>query len=110
MNLSRRAFLRGTIGTAAVVAAAPRLLAVPHIWGDGVHDDTEALNTFLRGEPVTAADGIEIAPSTGRIVLRNGVCAANALLLVLAIIDLRAGRRQRREQLRREKLEPWWDQ
>ena len=47
------------------VAAEPSKCAVGTIvlWGDGVHDDTAALNAWLRGEPVLwAQSGEEVAP------------------------------------------------
>lgn len=52
---TRRSFLRGLFAAPAIVAASslmpinPRLLApmAPKLWGDGIHDDTKALQWLL---------------------------------------------------------------
>src|SRR5690606_29440562 len=53
---TRRAFLGGALTIAAAAAAAlpklPSLVSCPIIHGDGIHDDTDALNAFFRGDPV----------------------------------------------------------
>jgi hypothetical protein len=56
MSLSRRFLLRGLLATTAFTAAAilrvKALFALPELFGDGVTDDTAALNAFFRGEKV----------------------------------------------------------
>jgi hypothetical protein len=63
--------LRILLCTASLLAASPAGAAEPSkcaagtivLWGDGVHDDTAALNAWLRGEPVVwAQSGEEVAP------------------------------------------------
>ena len=54
-ELSRRSFLRGAL-TVTAIAVAPKILtipAVPILYGDGVHDDTNALQTLFNGETVS---------------------------------------------------------
>lgn len=68
MNLSRRSFLGGVMALTASTALPIRgafALALPTIWGDGVHDDAPGLNALLQGLPfhvenddVVAADGV----------------------------------------------------
>lgn len=58
MGLTRRHFFFG-VGAAAVAVSAPiSLRQVPFLWGDGVHDDTDALNAFFRGDRVETSAGI----------------------------------------------------
>lgn len=68
MNLSRRSFLGGVMALTASTALPIRgafALALPTIWGDGVHDDAPGLNALLQGLPfhvenddVVAIDGM----------------------------------------------------
>lgn len=103
MNLSRRGFFGGL--TAALVAApavvhagnlmkvyTPRPLT---LWGDGVHDDTAALQDFISGnkvkfvrqvlEPMIGPDGHKA------IVLPRGIFATSAPLLVGSYTSLKGG-------------------
>lgn len=52
--VGRRGF---AVGVGAVLFARPKLIVskVPILYGDGEHDDTEALNTLLAGKPVRTA-------------------------------------------------------
>ena len=75
-NLSRRCFLRGTIAVAAAVTmpmAAVSEMFRPLLIGDGVHDDTAALQALLDGDPVDILnDGIRLLRSEG-LELQGGV-------------------------------------
>ena len=69
MDVSRRKFLFGAGATlAATVVAVPvaEALSVPTLWGDGVHDDTEALQAALDGKPVRIA-GESMILTEGRL-------------------------------------------
>lgn len=56
MQMNRRAFFKLTAG-AAIASALPLPGATaPIIYGDGVHDDTEALQALLDGKVVEFAD------------------------------------------------------
>lgn len=64
MTLDRRTFLRGALvltAAAAIPASALKALEaispLPTLCGDGIHDDTAALNALLAGEPFRTADG-----------------------------------------------------
>jgi hypothetical protein len=76
MNLSRRGFLTGMVAVAAVTAAAalplPSFASVPTLWGDGEHDDTEALQALLDGKPIIR-DGVLLEPDGHGIRLIGGV-------------------------------------
>lgn len=55
MELSRRFFLGGAISLLAANTFVPSASAsgnLPHIWGDGKHDDTSGLGALFRKEPV----------------------------------------------------------
>jgi hypothetical protein len=54
-RLSRRGFLGGLLAGAAI-AAVPLVRGLT-LWGDGVHDDSEALQALLDGLPVWRPDG-----------------------------------------------------
>lgn len=69
--MDRRSLLRGLFAAPAVVAASSlmpisvRALAStpPHLWGDGIHDDTAALNWLVRqaaaeGRPFVLSNGV----------------------------------------------------
>lgn len=58
MEMKRRDFLFGA-GAVAFAAACPvNIRQVPFLWGDGEHDDTEAMNAFFRGERIETSAGV----------------------------------------------------
>ncbi len=77
MSMTRRGFLKAML----VAAAAPAIVRaeslmpiyVPKIivpgdtilWGDGVHDDTMALQALIDGKKVWTPDGRVISPHNG---------------------------------------------
>lgn len=73
MDLNRRFFLGGALAVAGsafvplVGFSKPQL----RLWGDGVHDDTEALNALFAGEDV-ACETAGIVRSADRWVGLNG--------------------------------------
>lgn len=75
MDISRRGFLSGSLKVTAAVAAATTFVgfaAVPKLWGDGIHDDTAALNAFFRGEQIEHAGAIVALRSPDGFVFRGG--------------------------------------
>lgn len=75
-DLSRRSFLGGilAVGTAATLVRSAPLLprALPMLWGDGLHDDTAALNALLSGgEFEVSREGLALRKA-GMILLREG--------------------------------------
>lgn len=54
MEMNRRWFLGGSLGIAGAVALPALKLVdpdIPVLWGDGIHDDADALNALAGGEP-----------------------------------------------------------
>ncbi len=54
MEANRRQFLRGSLSIVGALALPDFRLSYPDLpvlWGDGVHDDADALNALARGEP-----------------------------------------------------------
>ena len=108
MNITRRGFL----GAMLVAATAPAFvkadslmrLAVPRgmaqtasglvIWGDGVHDDTAALQAYMYGEPVAWASD-PLSPFTG--FLRGGTFRITSSLLLSSGSRLGGGHIDARE-------------
>lgn len=81
MDLSRRSFLRGALAAPAVVAAASLMpvraierLLIPRLWGDGVHDDTAALQAVLDGRPYWYGGLLMRAPA-GVVLMPPGALA-----------------------------------
>lgn len=75
MDISRRSFLGGALTVAATAVAGPVLGAIavyPVLYGDGVHDDTVALNAFLNGDPVMIEGEVVKAGKTGYVNLTGG--------------------------------------
>jgi hypothetical protein len=59
MILTRRNLLRGLVAAPAIIAI-DRLMpvkawALPILYGDGIHDDTDALQAFMDGRPFVTA-------------------------------------------------------
>lgn len=78
MNLNRRSFLQGClIVTAAAAIPAQALKALeaikplPILWADGVHDDSDALDAMLSGQPFRTLDGFIGEAAEGRLVGAN---------------------------------------
>jgi hypothetical protein len=53
-GLSRRTFLRGALAVSAAVTVpmALHMPLRPVLWGDGIHDDTDAFQAMIDREPV----------------------------------------------------------
>ncbi len=58
--MKRRTFLAAAIGSAFAPAAAFKPWALPVLYGDGIHDDTAALQAAMDGKRVHWADGAGI--------------------------------------------------
>lgn len=56
MQMNRRSFFKLTAGAAIASALPLPGVAAPIIYGDGIHDDTEALQALLDGKVVEFAD------------------------------------------------------
>jgi hypothetical protein len=68
VTMQRRSFLAGLLAAPAIVRASSLMpLYVPPLvlYGDGIHDDTQALSAALTGERVRWADG---RPVVGALV------------------------------------------
>lgn len=66
-NVNRRDFIgRGALAIAGIVVAGglPGRSAGPHpvLYGDGVHDDTVALESWMNGQPVIHPNGNPVDP------------------------------------------------
>lgn len=74
---TRRAFLFG-LGAASLVASPKLIMSrLPLLYGDGVHDDAEALNAMFAGKPIKLAEtGDTFRPffssTSEHIALRGG--------------------------------------
>lgn len=84
IETGRRGFL---FGMGAMLVAQPKLIAsrIPTIYGDGVHDDWEGLQSLMFGKPVRLLSGDTFAP--GRAPLLVG---ANLLISDTLFLDKRA--------------------
>lgn len=81
MTLTRRGFFFGA-GAMALAASVPiNFIQRPMLWGDGVHDDTEALNAFFRGEKIETRAGV----ITDQELLAKGIFRVTAPLALGAI-------------------------
>lgn len=95
MDLSRRGFLRGLAGAAAVaVLAVPvvELVAretVPRIVGDGIHDDTAGLQAAVDGKPFVS-DVVKVIEVDGRrtVLLGNGEYQISKAMELVDVNDL----------------------
>lgn len=72
LSMTRRGFVAATASTAAVAIAVPAYAArAPRLYGDGIHDDTDALEHLLAGAAVTAASSrmtAEVGEGTVRLL------------------------------------------
>ena len=79
--MNRRNFLRGCLAvTALAIVQVPDLHAYPILYGDGVHDDTEALQALLDLKPYVC-EGKLIEGQT-RAVINGGVFKTSATLKI----------------------------
>ncbi len=88
--MQRRSFLGAML--AGLVAPAivrtdslmrPAPLRGMVLWGDGIHDDTVALNDFVRGRPVLRPDGSRLLQQPGgRLYVPAGTYAISSSLVV----------------------------
>ena len=70
--MNRRDFLSLAIKGAALVALPSPKGASLKLYGDGVHDDSEALEALFNGPPVDATKGLIRRLSGGCVMLCNG--------------------------------------
>lgn len=92
MTASRRAFLFGIAGAASLIAAPKLILSqLPTLWGDGEHDDTEALQHLFDGKPIRLPTGDTFKPRFERdpIVLDGGVYRVTETLHMRDFVDIR---------------------
>lgn len=84
-DLSRRAFLGGALALTAAVAVpipafARETLALPVVYGDGVHDDTAGLQALFDGKPVIMqGERVQIDRAIGRVEF-NGTFRTSATI------------------------------
>lgn len=104
MRASRRGFLFGAGSALLVAKPALHIGRLPKLYGDGLHDDTEAMNALVQGRPFKLADtGDTMRPLFGRtgegVALRGGHYLLTAPLVVkvpsLSLIGLRLTARGR---------------
>lgn len=74
--MHRRTFLKRLLACPAAVTTPGLLMPVkawaPTLWGDGIHDDTEALQAAIDGLPVNLAPGVWLERTSGTINLGSG--------------------------------------
>lgn len=73
MELSRRGFLTGVIAVGAVAALPALASDMPILYGDGVHDDTAALQAFIDGKPVIRDGVVYRCDGDEPVVLHGGI-------------------------------------
>lgn len=86
MNVKRRNFLKGSsalvAGAAALAAlpalikiAAPQYFTYPTLYGDGLHDDTGALQAIYNGHKVIDARSGQVLQATNKtpVVINGGI-------------------------------------
>jgi hypothetical protein len=80
--INRRSFIAGVTSLATAIAIAPRVVfakPTPVLYGDGKHDDTEALQAWFDGDRVVYSDG----------AVAGGPTLANREFLISGPITLR---------------------
>lgn len=83
LDISRRSFLRGAlvVSAASVLPVLPAFAEdIPTLYGDGVHDDTLALNALLNREKVRV-DGEIVQVTDNFVQLRGGTYAVSGLTI-----------------------------
>ena len=75
MEVSRRSFLGGALALVAATQLPGKAFAsAPTLYGDGIHDDTAALNALLAGKPFRlAGNGVYAVNREGYIFLSGGM-------------------------------------
>ena len=91
MKIERRGFLGAMLAVAMAPAiiraeslmkiAPPKIMAAFTLYGDGLHDDTVAINALLAGNLVQTAAGVLLRPDAGRIFLPVGNYAMSSPLI-----------------------------
>lgn len=89
MSFTRRSFLGSLLALSAapaIVRADSLMKVVPMnglvLWGDGIHDDAEALNALIHGEKVVRRDGAEFFRSPeGGVFLHGGTFLLGSTLV-----------------------------
>jgi hypothetical protein len=84
VGLSRRWFLKGTLAVAATAVIALPPLASPHpiVYGDGIHDDTAALNALFARLPVICEGSLIERAADEPVLLEKGVFLISGPLVV----------------------------
>lgn len=83
VDVSRRLFLGGALALSAATILSREVVAsetVPTLYGDGVHDDTAALQAMLDQRPVIIEG--EAVRSEGTIYLRSGIYLISRPLVI----------------------------
>ena len=88
MDMNRRSFLGGIFavaGATVVPVALAKALPVPRpiLWGDGIHDDTRALNALFAGEEVECqgmAIAEDLAVKQATFAALDTICKPGAIL------------------------------
>lgn len=97
MTISRRSFLGGALAltaASAVPASALRALgAVPVIYGDGIHDDTDGLQAAIDGKPFrVAGEDAYVLSKGGRVFFSSGTFRLSRTLHIRNKAYIRGGR------------------
>lgn len=96
--IDRRSLLRGLMAAPAVIAAGSLMpirsierLLMPTLWGDGIHDDTDALQAALSGKPFRnmRPDNcwIENLPTGTKLVMKRGLYLLNKTATITPRMD-----------------------
>lgn len=77
--MNRRSFLGGILSVGGLAALPAVTWFAPVLYGDGSHDDSDALEALMNGRPVTV-DGVLIKPS--ETIFRGGVYTLRRMITV----------------------------